>query len=49
MTTDPIEYGDPVEVRDANGVWIPAVARSEPLPWPATDVRPYVHDEGGTR
>ena len=70
-----IEYGDPVEVRDMHGAWVPAVARSgvegthrdgrkihdfpvvwvalpgvaEPLPWPAEDVRPYVHDEGEVR
>jgi hypothetical protein len=27
--TDPITYGDPIEVRTANGDWVPAVARSE--------------------
>ena len=69
------EYGDPVEVRDARGNWIAAVARSgvepthrgrvkihdfpviwvalpgvaEPMPWPATDVRPYERNEEGRR
>lgn len=27
--TDPIQYGDPIEVRDVSGEWNPAVARSE--------------------
>lgn len=27
--SDPIEYGDPIEVRAAEGTWLPAVARSE--------------------
>lgn len=75
MTAPRIEYGDPVEVRDANGNWFPAVARSEvqgthqdgqrvhdfpvvwvalpgtagQVPWPATDVRPYVQPEDGDR
>lgn len=72
-----IEYGDPIEIRDVHGEWLPAVARGsvEPthrdgqkihdfpvllvelagwdtvVPWPASDVRPYVYNEGseGTR
>lgn len=75
VSTDRIESGDPIEVRDVIGAWLAAVARSgvepthrdgrkihdfavvwvampgvaEPMPWPATDVRPYIHDEDGAR